>query len=417
MSNFAFVSALIRGDWAIEEQFAHNSLELIERILEGTFPDMQVEPATPSFISSRASHAGKPERTTAQKVMVLPVSGVLMKGDGPCGAMGMATMANHIKAANRDPECAGVVLDIDSPGGTVDGTEMLSKVIKASGKPVVAFIDGMAASAALWIASAASNIIASSANDQVGSVGAMLRLMDTQGKAEKEGVRFHTIISDQTPDKNKYALEIQAGNYDGYKNDHLNPLAQNFIDAVTDNRPGIESSYLTGKMYFVKDAMGAFVDRVGSLDDAVASVLELASQSAHSKKNVIRMNQFKKINAVLSVDDLESVDGSISLNEDQMAAIETALGELPAIETAAVQEEFERVRADLVTSQTTLASVMTDLTARGARISELEAQVAELEGEPGAESAKLVKPTDGAPANHPMGLSQESVELFNRIKS
>ena len=417
MSNFAFVSALIRGDWAIEEQFALNSLELIDRILNGTFIAPKAEFTPPSYIESAGSNSSRSGKSSGKKVMILPVQNVLMKADGDCGEMGMATMGNYIKAAGRDPECAGVVLLIDSPGGTVDGTEALSRIIKNSPIPVVAFIDGMAASAALWIASSARQVIASSGNDQVGSVGVMLSLRDTQPKQEKEGVRFHTIVSDQSPDKNKYMLEIQQGKYDNYRNERLNPLAQNFIDTMKSNRDGIEDTFLTGKMYFAKNAMGAFVDRIGSLEDAIDSVLELSTQSAQSQNQVIAMNQFTRINAVLGVESLESVDGSISLNESELDTIELALANPPAADTAALQEQLDQVQAGLTETETALEAANAALTAREARISELEAQVAELELEPGAESARAIKSTDGGPSFNGPVLSKEDVELFNRLRS
>ena len=416
MNNFAFVSALIRGDWAIEHQFALNSLVLVDRILDGSFAMVPIESPAPYYIESRAQASGSRSGSIANKVMVIPVTGVLMKGDGACGSIGMATMANFIKAANQDPEISGIVLAIDSPGGSVDGTELFSKAVKASGKPVVAWVDGMAASAALWIASAASEIIASSPNDEIGSVGAMLRLQDNQPALEKDGVRFHTIISDQTPDKNKHALEIQQGKYDNFKADHLNPLAQNFIDAVKANRDGIESSFLTGKMYFAKNAMGAFVDRIGSLDDAIARVQEMATQPEHSNQ-FIQMTNFERINAALGVEQLESADGNISLNEDQLALIEAALGVEPVDATAAVQDELNSVQAALTETQTALDTATADLTAAQARISELEAQVTELEREPGAEPAKVVKVTDGVIAENLQSLTKADVELFNLIRS
>ena len=416
MSNFAFVSALIRGDWAIEEQFALNSLELVERILDGSFTMIEVESPAPSYSESRSASKGK--GPAGGKVMILPVTGVLMKNDGACGSIGMVSMANYIKMANQDQEISGIVLAIDSPGGSVDGTEMLARAVKSSAKPVVSWVDGMAASAALWIASAAREIMASSGNDQVGSVGAMLRLMDTQPKMEKEGVRFHTIISDQTPDKNKHSLEIQQGKYDNFKKDHLNPLAQNFIDAVQANRQGIDESFLTGKMYFAKNAMGSFVDRIGSLEDAIARVQEMATQPAHSN-TIISMTQFKRINAELNVEQLESEDGNVSLNEDQLALIEAALAVEPVtVDVPAVTADvIEALQSGLTETQSALDAANATLTAREARISELEARVTELEREPGAEPAKLVKSTDGAPASMPQILTKEDVELFNLIRS
>jgi protease-4 len=416
-NNFALVSALIRGDWAIEEQFALNSLELVERILSGSFIAPHADITPPEVTAARSGGSGSGRQGTGGQVMIISVSGVLMKADGDCGEMGMATMGNYVKEANRNPDIAGVVLAIDSPGGTVDGTEAFSRIIKMSAKPVIAYIDGMAASAALWIATSAREIIASSENDQVGSVGAMLRMMDRQPALERQGVRFHTILSDQTPDKNRHTLEIMNGQYDNFKKDHLNPLAQNFIDSIKANREGISESFLTGKMFFVKDALGAFVDRVGSLEDAIARVQELSVQTTQHQNQIIAMEQFERINAALGVESLESVDGSISLNEEQLTILEAALAVEPEADVAAVQEELNSVQASLTETQTSLETAQTDLTAAQARISELEAQVTELEKEPGDVPARLVKSTDGAPVTGTNGLTKEDIDLFNLIRS
>jgi len=129
------------------------------------------------------------------------------------------------------------------------------------------------------------------------------------------------------------------------------------------------------------------------------------------------MTNFERINAALGVEQLESVDGNISLNEDQLALIEAALGVEPVDATAAVQDELNSVQAGLTETQTALDTATSDLTAAQARISELEAQVTELEQEPGANPAKVVKATDGVIAEDLRSLSKEDVELFNLIRS
>ncbi len=80
--------------------------------------------------------------------------------------------------AASNPNIAAIVLQIDSPGGEVSGTQQLADVIKSVQKPVVAFVDGMMASAALWIGSAADEIIASTPQDIIGSIGTMMSFGD-----------------------------------------------------------------------------------------------------------------------------------------------------------------------------------------------------------------------------------------------
>ena len=323
--------------------------------------------------------------------------------------MGMATMGNYIKQANRDPDIAGVVLKIDSPGGTVDGTEQFANIIKKSAKPVVAYVDGLAASAAMWIASAAREIIASSGKDEVGSVGVISQFADAQPMWEKEGVRFHRIISSQTPDKNKLFEDVRAGNYDEYRKTVLDRFASLFINTMKTNRPAVKDEQLTGKVYFAEDVMGTLVDSIGTLEDAIDRVLELAEQQEpiiHQSNNV--MNQYNRINAVLGVEQLEAMDESVSLNEEQLDLIEAALAE-PAVD-AEMQEQLASAQADLEAAQG-------DLDTANATIDQLNARITELEQEPGSTPAEVVKKTDGAFSGSPIeGLSEDDVKLFNLIK-
>ncbi|MCK9994277.1 MAG: hypothetical protein Dbin4_02797, partial [Alphaproteobacteria bacterium] len=85
--------------------------------------------------------------TAANGVAVIPINGVLQKradwmteifGDTAMQDVGAAVMA-----ADADPAINSIILAIDSPGGTVDGTEELAAIVAAVSKPVIAIADGM----------------------------------------------------------------------------------------------------------------------------------------------------------------------------------------------------------------------------------------------------------------------------------
>ena len=84
---------------------------------------------------------------------------------------------------------------VDSPGGQVTGTDLLAEAIKNSATPIVAYIEGMAASAAYWIISGASKIVASSDLDRIGSIGTMLMVEDLKPFFEAQGVKFHEVYA------------------------------------------------------------------------------------------------------------------------------------------------------------------------------------------------------------------------------
>lgn len=130
-----------------------------------------------------------------------------------------------IRAATEDPAVKGIVLMIDSPGGTVAGTaDLAAEVARArKKKSVYAIVDDMAASAAYWIASQAEFIYANEAA-MVGSIGTVLRLYDESKRLESAGIKIHVIASskfkatgqggpitdDQLSDVQRVVDELQA---------------------------------------------------------------------------------------------------------------------------------------------------------------------------------------------------------------
>src|SRR4051812_49200179 len=78
------------------------------------------------------------------------IFGAVMKYDY-CGAAGTQSMMRALEQANDNPSISAIILQIDSPGGAVDGTQQFADAIKNSKKPVVAYINGTMCSAAMWL--------------------------------------------------------------------------------------------------------------------------------------------------------------------------------------------------------------------------------------------------------------------------
>ena len=109
-------------------------------------------------------------------VAVIPMHGVIGKKMNlltqVSGGVSTEAVGNDFLSALNDPAVKGVVLHIDSPGGTVDGTMQLADIIaKNKGrKPVVACADGMMCSAAYWIGSASDAVTMADLTTDVGSI-------------------------------------------------------------------------------------------------------------------------------------------------------------------------------------------------------------------------------------------------------
>lgn len=127
------------------------------------------------------------------KVMVLPITGVLTKDDNWYGTTYNA-IHDAVDQSASDPSIKRLVLAVDSPGGEVTGLPETAEVLSAfaKNKPLSAIVEGTSASAAYWLTSQANDItIAPSA--ELGSVGVMLMHVDISKSLGNAGVKVTEI--------------------------------------------------------------------------------------------------------------------------------------------------------------------------------------------------------------------------------
>src|SRR5574337_999499 len=132
---------------------------------------------------------------------VTPLSGVLAKKMNLfadiSGGSSTEMIGAAVRAAAADPKARAIVLAVDSPGGTVDGTQALAAAVRAAAgaKPTVAWVDGQAASAAYWVAAAADAVYAGAATDVLGSIGVVATHKDISAAEAKMGVKTTEIVA------------------------------------------------------------------------------------------------------------------------------------------------------------------------------------------------------------------------------
>lgn len=189
-----------------------------------------------------------------------------------------ASVGAQIKALTVDPGIKAIVLDVDSPGGTVAGTQELAQLVMDARetKPVVAVANSQMASAAYWIGSAASEIVAAP-GALVGSIGVIAMHLDESKALEMEGIK---------------ATLITAGRYKG-EADPTQPLSDEargriqeivdqsyaaFVASVARGRgvsvAEVRSGYGQGRILTAREALAAgMIDRIGTLDETLGRVL------------------------------------------------------------------------------------------------------------------------------------------------
>lgn len=189
MNDAIFAPAFARltdwlGVWAMR---AEDAFALLATVREADWPthlraaamrDDQPAPKAESSIAMIPSGDGK---STA----VIQLAGTLMKARSSFGGTSTVQARRDVRAAARNPDVSGILLHIDSPGGTVAGTSDLAAEVKAARrlKPVYAQIEDQATSAAYWVAAQASKVYANSTTAMAGSIGTLLAVTkETSGR-------------------------------------------------------------------------------------------------------------------------------------------------------------------------------------------------------------------------------------------
>jgi len=409
-NKFTFLSSILYRPWAVSAEFALNSGVYISSLLdpnleiyEGHEPEINKPHTISIFQDSVGKNSEGYDKAPSGSIAIIPIVGPLMKQDQFCGPAGMATIGARIKAADEHKNIGAIILKFDTPGGSVDGIKTLSSIIKNTNKPINAFIDGSCFSGGMWLAAHCDKIIASTDIDEVGSIGVMTSFMDVQPVWEQMGVKFHEIYSNLSKDKNKLYREMRNGDYDNYKTEKLDPLAEEFRKVIRENRPGAKDDQLTGKTYFAKDVIGSLVDQIASFDEAI----KITAQSTKTINTKKTMKKLKNVSSILIVDDFEVQDGGIFLSETQAEAVEL---------------ELENMQSQIAAANTERDEIATRLAAANARINDTELENQRLEGvitnlrnQPAAQPAQVVTSSNAVNADADPCVAQENLSFEENI--
>jgi signal peptide peptidase SppA len=215
-------------------------------------------------------------------VAVLPIEGVIAKRANLfsqiSGGVSTELVARDLRAALADPAVHSIILSIDSPGGTVDGTQALASIVRASSgtKPIVSLASGTMASAAYWIGSAAQAVYIADSTTAVGSIGVVATHTDVSGAESQRGVKTTEIYAGQYKRiASSYAPLTDAGRQS--IQDQVDYTYSLFVAAVAEQRGVSEKVVLKdmadGRIFQGQQAVDAgLVDGVSTLDALVAKL-------------------------------------------------------------------------------------------------------------------------------------------------
>lgn len=270
------LTAFCEYPWAILPQKLTALEEIVLRHANG-------EKLTAEEVEARVHGASRPQEEQRRGVAVLPLFGTIFPRANLMTQMSGATSAElfgaRFSALVDDPQVSAIVLDVNSPGGQVNGVPELSqRIFEARGKkPIVAVANHQMASAAYWIASAADEVVAAPSGS-VGSIGVFAVHEDLSAQLAMQGVKL-TFVS-----RGKYKLE--GSPYQPLSDEaralieqSVSETYEEFIGAVARNRGAsaevVRSGFGEGRMVKAKRAVAlGMADRIGTLEETVRGLLE-----------------------------------------------------------------------------------------------------------------------------------------------
>jgi signal peptide peptidase SppA len=286
------IGAVMSDVWAIQQAKLDIMMEMLNARQEGRFPAL----AETEAVARRE----RPETVVRGSIAVMPLFGIMAQRMNMVvdfsGGTSTTMFGQAFDALMDDPAIGAIVLDVDSPGGSVFGLEELSKKIFAARgkKKLVAVANSLMASAAYYVATAAEQVYVTPGG-QVGSVGTLA--IHGEGSKADEAAGF------------RYTL-IRAGEYkaEGNPYEPLGDEARNemqrrvngyydmFVAAVARHRgvtkTVVQRDYGQGRVLMAKDAKEAgMVDGIATLEQVIGKLAKSQNRQSTMQRAIAKASK------------------------------------------------------------------------------------------------------------------------------
>lgn len=335
-------------------------------------------------------------------VSVLTVDGPITRNGGGCSYGSIDHRNMMIKAANH-PLCRGHIFIINTPGGSAwakNDYEQAINYARKLGQPVIAFIDGMCASAGMYLASFCDERYYMHPKDEIGCIGVMASFY-TQADGSKNQFTdetYHELYDPESFDKNREFRDIAN---DGDSEKLVKELAELGVQFRADVKkacPAAKDEHLHGKVFDAEEVKGILMDAQSDFFSCVKRCFALYNGTAepinreasikkpepedntqatqhstintqHSLNqhslNFINMANYPKINAACGMQDSQQIE----VNE------EGAFMNAPLLDTLEAHlASQEQAVADAKQKATTAEQSLADLQAKHDALAETIAQ-------------------------------------------
>ena len=215
------------------------------------------------------------------QVLVVPIKGVISSSSSSSlfesSGLNLDSTLKSLKKAKEDNTIKAVVLEINSPGGTVIASRELANAVKNLDKPTVAVIREVGASGAYWVASSADVIIADELSI-TGSIGVISSYLQFSKIMEEYGITYERLTAGSYKDLGSPYKELTQ-NERNILQSKLNIIQGVFINEVKENRQITDLNRVsTGEFFLGVEAKElGLIDKFGDRDTAIEEAKTLAN--------------------------------------------------------------------------------------------------------------------------------------------
>ena len=258
------------------------------------------------------------------KIAIVNIEGTIMTGEVAYGLAGSDTIVNNIRKATKNDSVKALVLRVNSPGGDVYASELITNALdefRLSGRPIITSMGDIAASGGVWVTTGSEKIYAEN-ETLTGSIGVYGIIPTLDGIYDWAGISVDGISSTKAgewdprfdmPDYVK--ATIQSGIDEVYKR---------FITKVSENR---DMSYeevhkiAKGRIWSGEQALQiGLVDEIGDINDAIsyaAQILELDDYQAITYKK--ELDPFE----IFIAEFLDNLDIDLGINKNLISILDS----------------------------------------------------------------------------------------------
>lgn len=323
-------------------------------------------------------------------VNVIPIDGPITRNGDAC-SYGSKEIRDWMMEAAGNKFCRAHVLVINTPGGSAWAKNDFQQAIDFAhqqGQRVYGLIDGLCASAGMYLASFCDEVYVVNLKDQLGCVGVMASFF-TLGDGEKlyTNETYHEYYATKSVNKNKEYRDIANDNDATLLIEELDKLEAEFRADMQRSFPAATDDHLDGKVFYADEVMGILCDGQMMLGDVVARAFAVADGS----EEPIARTAGRNVGQPAAVDDDDNDD------DDTMAAAlahaEAAAGSIaatmdnvsPKNSTTMTNEKYQKVAQVLGVEELTVTEEGTFLNAPlldtlAEKLTEMQTKVAEAEG-------------------------------------